>query len=81
MADPTELAAGAAEEVAFEPTDAIAKVWSTSLKTGAGGLFIATIQSTLARGRVGPFGVFSVFGSTIAWSGKGIGFAASSGVH
>lgn len=67
MADPAELASGPEEEVPYQPQDAIAKVVDVSLVTGAAGLFLSTVQNTLARSQVGAFGVFSKFGSTTAW--------------
>lgn len=56
------------EEAAYEPQDAIGKTVRMSLQTGAGGLFVATIQNTLAR-RQGAFGVFAKYGPTTAWFG------------
>ena len=58
------------EELPYEPRDAIANTFTTSLKTGVAGLFLATVQTTLARRSLGAFGVFSTFGGTTAWAGK-----------
>jgi hypothetical protein len=68
MADPAELVAGPEEEVAYRPQDAIGRVIEYSLVTGAAGLFLASVQNTMARSQVGAFGVFTRFGSTTAWA-------------
>jgi hypothetical protein len=70
MADPVEMGEPPDDEPTYEPKDAIAKTWSTSLRTGTAGLFIATVQTTLARRQLGAFGVFTTFGSTTAWAGE-----------
>jgi hypothetical protein len=78
MADPVEMGEPPDDEPTYEPKDAIAKTWSTSLRTGTAGLFIATVQTTLARRQLGAFGVFTTFGSTTAWAGeKAASLAAS----
>ena len=67
MADPAELVSGPEEEIAYSPKDAIGRVIEVSLVTGAAGLFLATVQNTLARNHSSAFGVFTRFGGTTAW--------------
>lgn len=70
MADPTEMGAERDDEPPFEATDAIARTWSTAVKTGIAGFFFASVQTTMARRQIGAIGVFTTFGGTVGWAGK-----------
>lgn len=49
----------------YEPHDALGRSARSAAMTGAAGLFIASVQNTVAKEQIGPFGVFTRFGRTI----------------
>ncbi|BDD55580.1 hypothetical protein MPDQ_002105 [Monascus purpureus] len=63
------------EETHYHPQDAIGRALKTTLLTGGVGLFASSVQNTLTRRNVGPWGVFVRTGGTI-----GI-FAAMGGTY
>lgn len=53
----------------YHPQDALAKSARAAALTGAAGLFFASVQNTVAKEQIGPFGVFTRFGGTIGLMG------------
>jgi len=53
------------DETAYTPQDALSRSARSAALTGAAGLFIASVQNTVAKQQVGAFGVFTRFGTTI----------------
>lgn len=53
------------EETHYHPQDAIGRALKTTLLTGGVGLFASSVQNTLTRRNVGPWGVFVRTGGTI----------------
>ena len=49
----------------YDPQDALGRSARSALMTGAAGLFIASVQNTVAKEQIGAFGVFTRFGRTI----------------
>jgi hypothetical protein len=49
----------------YQPQDALGRSARSAAITGAAGLFIASVQNTVAKEQVGAFGVFTRFGTTI----------------
>ena len=49
----------------YQPQDALGRSARSAVVTGAAGLFIASVQNTVAKQQIGPFGVFTHFGTTI----------------
>jgi len=49
----------------YQPQDALGRSARSAVLTGAAGLFIASVQNTVAKEQIGPFGVFTRFGRTI----------------
>jgi len=62
-------------EEMYEPRDALGAATRAATTTGAAGLFLAAVQNTVAKENIGPFGVFSRYGTTIAT------FAAMGGAY
>ncbi|EER23342.1 hypothetical protein D8B26_001441 [Coccidioides posadasii str. Silveira] len=54
------------EQQVYHPKDAISTAAKTTLITGSMGLFTSAVQNTLAKQNLGPWGVFTRTGSTIA---------------
>ncbi|KAL1959885.1 hypothetical protein VTO42DRAFT_1030 [Malbranchea cinnamomea] len=50
----------------YRPKDAIAATINTTLMTGTAGLFASAVQNTLQKQNVGPWGIFTRTGGTIA---------------
>lgn len=55
-----------ADEGVYHPHDAIGAAITGTMITGGAGLFMSAVQNALARKNVGPWGVFTRSGSTIA---------------
>lgn len=55
-----------ADEGVYHPQDAIGAAITGTMITGGAGLFMSAVQNALARKNVGPWGVFTRSGSTIA---------------
>jgi hypothetical protein len=49
----------------YTPQDALGRSARSAMLTGAAGLFIASVQNTVAKEQIGAFGVFTRFGRTI----------------
>ncbi len=49
----------------YSPQDALARSARSAMMTGAAGLFIASVQNTMAKQQIGAFGVFTRFGRTV----------------
>ncbi|EXJ56551.1 hypothetical protein A1O7_06895 [Cladophialophora yegresii CBS 114405] len=49
----------------YQPQDALGRSARSAMMTGAAGLFIASVQNTVAKEQIGAFGVFTRFGRTI----------------
>ena len=49
----------------YTPQDALGRSARSAMMTGAAGLFIASVQNTVAKEQIGAFGVFTRFGRTI----------------
>lgn len=60
---------------AYHPQDALGQSARAAAITGAAGLFLASVQNTVAKENIGAFGVFSRFGSTVGL------FAAMGGTY
>ena len=50
----------------YHPKDAIGAAVNTTLITGTAGLFASAVQNTLQKQNIGPWGVFTRTGGTIA---------------
>lgn len=50
----------------YQPKDAVGAAVKATGVTGVAGLFVSTIQNTLAKSNVGAFSVFTRTGGTIA---------------
>jgi hypothetical protein len=57
------------EDTVYHPRDAVSTAVNTALMTGTVGLFASTVQNTLQKQNVGPWGVLTKFGGTIALFG------------
>jgi hypothetical protein len=68
---PIEMAPEEVFEGPYQPKDAYGRAVKFATMTGGAGAFISTVQNTLMRQNVGPMGVVSRFGSTIAVFGAG----------
>ncbi|OBT83574.1 hypothetical protein VE02_06956 [Pseudogymnoascus sp. 03VT05] len=55
-----------ADKGIYHPQDAIGAAITGTMITGGAGLFMSAVQNALARKNVGPWGVFTRSGSTIA---------------
>ncbi|OAG45553.1 hypothetical protein AYO21_00189 [Fonsecaea monophora] len=53
------------DEPVYQPRDALGLSARSAALTGAAGLFIASVQNTVAKEQIGAFGVFTRFGRTI----------------
>lgn len=53
----------------YRPKDAIGAAVSTTLITGTAGLFASAVQNTLQKQNIGPWGVFTRTGGTVALFG------------
>jgi hypothetical protein len=49
----------------YTAQDALGRSARSAMLTGAAGLFIASVQNTVAKEQIGAFGVFTRFGRTI----------------
>ena len=49
----------------YSPQDALGRSARSALLTGAAGLFIASVQNSMAKQQIGAFGVFTRFGRTV----------------
>lgn len=56
-------------EPMYEPKDAIGNSITNGVMLGGAGLFLAAVQSTVAKENIGMFGIFSRFGSSTALFG------------
>jgi hypothetical protein len=61
----TSLKMGA-DDARYHPQDAIGAAITGTMITGSAGLFMSAVQNALARKNVGPWGVFTRSGGTIA---------------
>jgi hypothetical protein len=59
------MASQSAEEKKYHPKDVISASMKTTMLTGGIGLFASSVQNTLVKQNVGPWGVFVRTGSTI----------------
>lgn len=69
MADITETQPSMSisdDDIPYNRVDAIGSAIRATSITGAAGLMLAAVQSTVAKENVGAFGVFSRFGGTVA---------------
>lgn len=57
------------EDQIYHPQDALAISTRSATLTGAAGLFLASVQNTVAKEQIGAFGVFSRFGGTVGLFG------------
>ncbi len=57
------------DSTTYEAQDALGHSARSAALTGAAGLFLASVQNTMAKQQIGPFGVFSRFGGTIGIMG------------
>lgn len=55
-----------AEQDGYHPQDALGAALKTSMLTGGVGLFASAVQNTLVKRNVGPWGVFTRSGGTVA---------------
>jgi hypothetical protein len=62
----TTMASQQAEEKIYYPQDAIDAAFKSTVLTGGFGLFASAVQNTLAKQNVGPLGIFTRSGGTIA---------------
>ncbi|KAJ9615366.1 hypothetical protein H2200_001441 [Cladophialophora chaetospira] len=53
------------DSAVYSPQDALGRSARSAMMTGAAGLFIASVQNTVAKEQIGAFGVFTRFGRTI----------------
>ena len=58
------------EPPVYQPQDALGRSARSAAMTGAAGLFIASVQNTVAKEQLGAFGVFTRFGRTIGLLSK-----------
>jgi hypothetical protein len=58
-----------ADEKVYQPKDAVTAAIKTTLLTGGVGLFASAVQNTLQKQNVGPWGVITRTGGTIALFG------------
>lgn len=58
--------AGTEASPVYHPKDAVTATIHTTLLTGGAGLFASAVQNTLAKQNVGPWGIFTRTGGTIA---------------
>ncbi|KAI1917412.1 hypothetical protein LOZ39_000404 [Ophidiomyces ophidiicola] len=56
----------AEEQTPYHPKDAVGATIKSTLMTGSVGLFASAVQNTLAKQNIGPWGVFTRTGSTVA---------------
>lgn len=54
------------EKPAYQPQDSISIAIKSTMILGGGGALIAGVQNTLSKSNVGPWGIFTRSGSTIA---------------
>ena len=66
MSAPKETTEAPDEEKPFEPKDAIGESLKTAGIMGAAGTLLSAVQNTLTRANIGPWGVFTRTGTTIA---------------
>ncbi|OKL63976.1 hypothetical protein UA08_00636 [Talaromyces atroroseus] len=69
------MASQQAEEKTYHPQDAIDAAFKSTALTGGFGLFASAVQNTLAKQNVGPLGILTRSGGTIA------AFAAMGGTY
>lgn len=53
----------------YHPKDAVSSTANTTIVTGSAGFFASAVQNTLQKQNVGPMGVFTKSGGTIAMFG------------
>ncbi len=63
------IAEDSASEVPYQPKDALGAAITGTAITGTAGLFVSTIQNSLARQNVGIMGIFWRTGGTITTFG------------
>ena len=53
------------DDETYHPQDAIGTATRAAALTGVAGLFLASVQNTVAKENIGPLGVFTRFGRTV----------------